>query len=86
MKKSVLLVLVGKRDESAIKVQQLLTGWGCIIKTRLGLHDDVLEDCSNKGLLILELVGTDDQNNELSRKLSVLPGVISKLVDLELEE
>ncbi|NMB80969.1 MAG: hypothetical protein GYA14_04050 [Ignavibacteria bacterium] len=83
MKKSILLILIGNRKDSAVKVQQILTGWGCTIKTRLGLHDGVLDNCSDSGLLILEICGTDEQNQELARKVSVLPGVSSKLVELE---
>lgn len=86
MKKNILLILVGKRKEEAVKVQQILTGWGCIIKTRLGIHDGVLENCSNNGLIILELVGTEEQVDELTRKVSVLPGVSAKLVNLAIEE
>ncbi|MBK7104612.1 MAG: hypothetical protein IPH62_04955 [Ignavibacteriae bacterium] len=85
MAKSILLILVGNRKESAVKVQQILTGWGCIIKTRLGIHDGVMENCSDEGLLILELHGTEEQKNELSRKVAVLPGVSSKLVELSLD-
>jgi hypothetical protein len=86
MKKNILLILVGKRKEEAVKVQQILTGWGCIIKTRLGIHDGVLENCSNNGLIILELAGTDEQIDELTRKIGVLPGVSAKLVNLAVEE
>jgi hypothetical protein len=86
MKKTILLILIGKRKEEAVKVQQILTAWGCIIKTRLGIHDGVLENCSDTGLLILELHGSDEQKNELARKVAVLPGVTSKLVELEVEE
>lgn len=85
MKKSILLILIGNRKDSAVKVQQILTGWGCTIKTRLGLHDGVLDNCSDSGLLILEICGTDEQNQELARKVSVLPGVSSKLVELEVQ-
>lgn len=85
MKKSVLLILIGKRKEEAVKVQQILTAWGCIIKTRLGIHDGVLENCSDEGLLILELYGSDEEKQELARKVAVLPGVSSKLVELEVE-
>jgi hypothetical protein len=85
MKKTVLLILIGKRKEEAVKVQQILTAWGCIIKTRLGIHDGVLENCSDAGLLLLELHGSDDQKNELARKLALLPGVSSKLVELEVD-
>ncbi len=85
MKKSILLVLIGNRKEEAVKVQQILTGWGCLIKTRLGIHDGVLDNCSDSGLLILELVGTDEQNHEIARKLSLLKNVSSKLVELEVD-
>ncbi|MBL1214867.1 MAG: hypothetical protein HND52_16030 [Ignavibacteriae bacterium] len=85
MKKSVLLILIGKRKEEAVKVQQILTAWGCLIKTRLGIHDGVLENCSDEGLLILELYGKEEDKEELSRKISLLPGVSSKLVELEVE-
>lgn len=85
MQKSVLLILIGKRKEEAVKVQQILTAWGCIIKTRLGIHDGVMDNCSDEGLLILELHGTQEQKDELSRKISVLPGVSAKLVELNVE-
>ncbi|MCE1187942.1 MAG: hypothetical protein LWX56_02280 [Ignavibacteria bacterium] len=84
--KTVLLVLIGKRAESAVKVQQILTAWGCIIKTRLGIHDGIMDNCSESGLLIMELYGTPEQKEELARKIAVLPGVTSKLIDLKLEE
>ena len=83
MDKTVLIILIGKRNESAVKVQQILTAWGCLIKTRLGIHDGILDDCSNKGLLILELYGSKEQKDELARKISLIDGVSSKLVDLE---
>jgi hypothetical protein len=82
MDKTILLVLIGKRRETAVSVQKILTEWGCIIKTRLGLHDGVMEDCSNQGLLICELVGTQEQRSELARKVALLPGVTSQLINL----
>jgi len=84
MSKTLLLILIGKRKETAVKVQQVLTAWGCIIKTRLGIHDGVLDNCSDAGLLILELYGTEEQKKELARKVEVLTGVSSQLVNLSL--
>lgn len=84
MKKTVLVILIGKRKDTAVKVQQILTGWGCMIKTRLGIHDGVMDDCSEHGMLILELHGEEEKKQELARKLEVLPDVSSKLVELEL--
>jgi hypothetical protein len=82
MEKTLLLVLIGKRKDTAVNVQKVLTGWGCIIKTRLGIHDGILDNCSDEGLLILELYGSTEQKEELARKIAVLPGVTSQLVNL----
>lgn len=81
-KKHVLLVLLKKRKSTAVNVQKILTDWGCLIKTRLGIHDGVLNNCSETGLIILELVGTDKQKENLAKKLKVLAGVDIKLVEL----
>ena len=81
--KTILIVLISKRKDAAVNVQKILTGWGCIIKTRLGIHDGVMEDCTEEGLLILELVGKDEDKEELTRKLSLLKGVAVKSVNLE---
>ena len=84
MSKSVMLILVGDRKESAEKVQKILTAWGCMIKTRLGIHDGILDSCSEKGLVILELVGETEKKKELLHKLELIKGVSAKLVELEL--
>ena len=82
--KVILGVLIGKRKETAGLVQKVLTGWGCIIKTRLGLHDGVLDNCSEEGLLIIELVGTHEQHEELTRKLELIEDVNAQLMTLKL--
>ena len=83
--KRVLLILVGNRKNEAKYVQETLTGWGCVIKTRLGIHEDVLSHCSNHGLIICELVGDKAKHDELTRKLNLIRGVHAKLVELSLE-
>jgi hypothetical protein len=86
MNKTVLIILVGNRKESAVKVQQVLTAWGCLIKTRLGIHDGIQENCSDHGLIILELYGSKEQKDELSRKVALIEGVSSKVVNLEITD
>lgn len=85
MEKSVLLVLIKNRKESAEKVQKILSGWGCFIKTRLGIHDGVLDNCSDQGLIFLELAGEPTNHEELMRKLKLMKGVDAKLVTLKVE-
>ena len=86
MKKTVMVVLISHRNDAAAKVQAILTGWGCLIKTRLGIHEGVQENCSENGLLFLDLVGEEERLAELERKLNVRTGVSAKLMKLELPE
>ena len=82
--KTILIILIGQRKQAAVQVQKVLTGWGCMIKTRLGIHDGVMENCSDQGLIILELAGDRKQMIELARKVSLIKGVSSKLIDLKI--
>ncbi|HQF42417.1 MAG TPA: hypothetical protein PK073_05845 [Ignavibacteriaceae bacterium] len=82
--KTILLILIGQRKQSAVQVQKVLTGWGCMIKTRLGIHDGVMENCSDQGLVILELAGERKKMDELARKVSLIKGVTSKLIELKI--
>jgi len=82
--KNVLLILVDHRKDAAVNVQKTLTAWGCLIKTRLGLHEGVQKDCSEHGLIICELVGEKSDLEELKRKLELIKGVSTELVTLEL--
>jgi hypothetical protein len=84
--KTILLILIGNRKNAAVQVQKVLTGWGCMIKTRLGIHDGVMDDCTDQGLLILELYGERKKMEDLARKVSLVKGVSSKLVDLSIFE
>jgi len=86
MSRSVMLILMESRQECAEKVQKTLTAWGCLIKTRLGLHDGVLDNCTNTGLLFLELVGEKEKHLELARKLNHLKGVHAKFIELSLDD
>lgn len=83
-KRDVVVMVIGTRSEAAVNVQKILTGWGCMIKTRLGIHDGVLDHCSQTGLVLLEMVGTDAKLDEFVHKLNLLKGVTAKRVTLEL--
>ncbi|MFA6470519.1 MAG: hypothetical protein WCU00_00650 [Candidatus Latescibacterota bacterium] len=84
MKKSIMIVLVGNRQESALQVQKSFTEMGCFIKTRLGIHDGSPEQCTNTGLIILELVGDAKSKRDLCNKLKVIPNVSVELVEMSI--
>ena len=68
-------VHITDRIKHAKSVQELLTEYGCNIKTRLGLHEVDGKSCSPNGLLILELVGETTNCQQLADKLNALEGV-----------
>ena len=84
--KRVMLVLLDQRKKNAVQVQKILSEWGCLIRTRLGIHEGVLENCSEEGLIILELVGDKEMHEKLTERLNALPNVVAKLVEIGLEE
>lgn len=72
-------IQVGNREEEALKVQEILTKNGCIIKTRLGLHKSTEDSCGTTGLIILEfLTDKADEIKELKRELEELKSVTVK--------
>lgn len=84
MEKSIMLVLLENRRESATEVQQAFTDMGCFIKTRIGLHDGTPEQCTNTGLIILELMGDHKAKVDLYDRLKVIPQVSVQLVELSI--
>jgi hypothetical protein len=80
-----MVILVETRRESAPEVQKVLTGFGCIIRMRLGMHPDVLDSCSNEGLIILELVGKPKEIQSLEDKLNAIDGVATKVINISLQ-
>lgn len=81
-KRKILIILIGNRQGEALHVQKVLTQHGCIIKTRLGIHEGVLERCSNTGLIILELAGGKSEIKNLIGRLKVLRKVKTRLVEI----
>jgi len=71
-------VLTNKRIQNVNDMQQVLTDSGCIIKTRLGIHDAGEDFCSNEGLIILHLIGSEDEISQLEEKLNDIPGIKAK--------
>ncbi|HOV60920.1 MAG TPA: hypothetical protein PK349_07620 [Candidatus Hydrogenedentes bacterium] len=71
-------VHVHNRGQNALKVQELLTRYGCNIKTRLGLHEVSEDFCSSAGVLLLEMTGDPAVCRELFEQLNMIDGVEAK--------
>jgi len=71
----ILGVHISNRTKHVSKVQDLLTAYGCNIKTRLGMHLVSQDLCSPNGLIILEMAGKNAIAYELVDKLNAIEGV-----------
>lgn len=66
------------RQKSAVKVQNILTENGCLIKVRLGLHDIGSNVCSPAGLILLEVHPEDSQVDAMLTALNSIEEVTAK--------
>lgn len=64
---TILGVMVPRRDDLGPQVQALLTTYGCVIRTRLGVNEVYFGEPA--GLIILELSGDRSQFASLERSL-----------------
>lgn len=80
-KRLILGVHLTNRMNEAPRVQQLLTDYGCNIRTRLGLHNVDESFCDSKGLLLLEMFGDSDTCQELATKLAAIEGLEVKQME-----
>jgi hypothetical protein len=71
----ILGIYVKERSKNALTVQNLLTKYGCSIKTRIGLHEVSGEFCSNSGLILLELTGNMSEIENLERDLKSIDDI-----------
>jgi hypothetical protein len=70
----ILGILITDRQKEAGKVQNVLTKYGCSIKTRLGLHEVSDDVSSTSGLLLLELTGDVSEMENLEKDLIAVEG------------
>jgi len=77
---TIVAIKVDSREDNAVRVQNLLTKYGCNIKVRLGLHDIPTEACSSTGLILLEVTGKEVP--DMVAALKALPGVAVKTLEI----
>jgi hypothetical protein len=61
-------IQISDRVKEASRVQDILTTFGCSIKTRLGLHDEE-DGRGENGLIILEMTGNPEEIMKLENAL-----------------
>lgn len=80
----VVVILIGKRVESAVKVQEVLTKNGDMIRTRLGINREPGDDSNGSGFIFLEVCDTEDKIQDLCDALNAIDNVKAECLKMEL--
>lgn len=79
----IMAVLQENRVETAARVQEVLTKYGCFIRVRLGLHDAAVNECANSGIILLQLCGASIPVNDFTGELEAIDHVKVKQMVLD---
>lgn len=72
MKHTVIGIELKNRQNEAVVLQDILTHYGCSIKTRIGLHDVAENQCAAGGIILLDVISREEELlKELSGKFNV---------------
>lgn len=79
----IMIIRMQQRKDTAVKVQQTLTEFGCSISVRLGLHDEAGDACSDSGVVILRLCGDQKDHVALEEALNAIDGIRAKAINID---
>lgn len=80
----IMVILIGHRVDSAVKVQSVLTENGDIIKTRLGINRELTNDNDASGFIFLELCGNENRIREMREEINNLNDVKAECMRMDL--
>ncbi len=80
-------VILGVHVQDRLKqvgdVQKLFSQYGCNIKTRLGLHDVDGDYCASTGIVLLEMIGKEEEIDAFAAALNDIEGVDVKKMSFD---
>lgn len=77
----IMAIKVDGRISNAIHVQEVLTKFGCNIKTRVGFHEASADLCATDGIILLQLFGEASVVKSMYDAFDKLEGVIPKMIE-----
>jgi len=72
----ILGILIRNEVVDIVSFQQLLTKYGNVIRTRLGLHENHYETPTIRGLLLLEMVGDAAEIASFEKAARKISGIL----------
>ncbi len=61
MPHTIIGICLKNRTQQAARLQEILTRYGCSIKTRIGLHDVAEGQCAAGGVILLEVINKEEE-------------------------
>ena len=74
---------VNHRTGNAVKLQEVLTQFGCNIKLRVGLHETSEQCCSDDGIILLQVCGEQQTIESMLQAFNEVEGVKAKMLVLD---
>jgi hypothetical protein len=78
---TIMAIKIDGRTSTAVHVQEILTEFGCNIKSRVGFHEASADLCATDGIIILQLFGEDSIAKTMYKELDGLEGVTPKILE-----
>jgi len=73
-KTTILGVFLRKRTITSAALQEILSKYGCSIKTRIGIHTANENVCSPDGVILLDVIGEASEIAALESELKAIDG------------
>lgn len=80
---TIMAIVQENRIETAVKVQDVLTKYGCHIRVRLGLNDCAADKCGTRGMILLQLCGEGLSVSEFEKDLIAIGDVKVKHMTID---
>ncbi len=75
MNTTIMAITLEARNKFAPNLQEILTKHGCIICMRLGLHETSKDLCAERGLILLQLCGKEEEICALKEDLEQIEDI-----------
>lgn len=79
---NIIAVKLNQRMESSTQFQEILSKYGCNIKTRIGLHEVSDNVCSQEGVILLDVIGNKEKITSLICELNSINELIVKTIEI----
>ncbi len=81
MKITIIGLLILDRVKEAGRTQKVLSKYGCLIKSRLGLHEVTEAVCSRRGIMLLDVNTNHENYASFCKELYEIGGLQVKMME-----